>query len=97
MNPFFQQMLGAIARVVIVWIAARTGHDLTNDQAAQIVLEYVIPAAVLGWSLYQKYKGRQKLVTALATPGVMTEKQVERIISEGGAASVMTQKADPPQ
>lgn len=97
MNPFIKDTLTAVARAAVIWIAAKLGQDITSDQAAQIVLVYVIPAAMLIWSLYQKYTSRQKLATALASNVAMTEKQVENVVKSGGAASVLTPKHEIPQ
>lgn len=97
MNPFLQQLLGGFARVAIVWVAAQAGHDITDDQAAHIFLTYVVPIAVFLWSAWQHYRSRQKMTTALASGQAMSEKQVETVIANGGAASVLTPKTSVPQ
>src|SRR5262245_9450653 len=96
MNPFVQQVLGVVARGAVIWIGAKIGNTVTQDDAAQIVVQYVLPAAMLLWSVYQKYANRQKLVTALATPAKMREQQLEGPIKDGKAAAVTTQKHEIP-
>jgi hypothetical protein len=96
-NPFEEQALGSVVRVAIVWIAVHLGHTITNDEAAHIAVEYVVPVLVLAWSLWQKYRGRQKLLTAASLPLAVSERQVENVIKSGGAASVTTPKSVIPQ
>lgn len=97
MNPFLQQLLTKLAQFAVVWIAARLGQQLTTDQATQIVLEYVVPAVMAIWALWQSYRNRQKLTTALASSQPMSEKQIENVVKAGGAASVLTPKHEVPQ
>jgi type VI protein secretion system component VasK len=84
--PFIQQVLGALVRVAVVWVAgvlfARAGVTVTEDQIGQAVA-YLVPVVfVLGWSLYQKYRGRLKFLIAAGSPHVMTEHEVEAIVRD---------------
>ncbi len=84
MNPLLKEALESVARsllkVIAGYLVAR--NVWSNEQAAS----YIAPAAValvgLGWSLWQTYKSRRKLVTALAMPEGSTENDVKTIIKD---------------
>lgn len=97
MNPFVQQVLGGIARAAIVWVAAKFGQTVSDTEATRIFVTYLVPAAVMLWSVWQKYRSQQKLVTAAAAGKSVSVQQVENTIANGGAASVLTPKAAIPQ
>ena len=97
MNPFIRQILTTIARSAVIWLGARFGSEISNDDAMQIVIEYLAPVAMLAWSLWQKYKSQQKLNTSLASSKRMSERDVEHQIASGGGASVLTPKHEVPQ
>jgi hypothetical protein len=98
--PFVQQIVGVVVRVAVVflagWVAAHGGPTYTNDQIAKAVTEIVPVVAILLWSFYQKYHGRQKLLTALASNAGTSENHVEMLVSQGQAPSVMTPKHEAP-
>lgn len=96
MNPLLRQLLTSAARAAVIWVGARFGSTVSNDDAMQIVVEYLAPAAMLAWGLWQKYRSQQKLNTALASGKPQSEKQVELQIATGGAASVMASKHEVP-
>lgn len=99
MNPLLQEALGAIIR----WaLALGAGYLVragvwTDAQASTYVAALTLAALALGWSLWQKYRTRLKLVSALASPAVLSEKQVERNIAMGTAAAVSTPKNERPE
>ncbi len=101
--PFIQQILGVLIRGAVVWLAgylaAHAGITLSEDQIGSIVTYLVPVAAVIAWSLYSKYIGRQKLLTALSTHGIMTEHEVEAIVSDPAKPnpSVLTPKDEVPR
>ena len=97
--PFIQQTLGVLVRAAVVWIAARFGAELSEDQAVQWTAQILPIVLVIGWSIYSKYVGRQKLMVALASPQVMTETQVEAKVSDPvvPTPSVNTLKTEVPQ
>ena len=83
--PFVSQIVGVIVRAAVVWVAgylaAHANVTLSEAQIGQIVA-YVVPTlAVLAWSVYSKYLGRQKLLTAAAAAGA-TEQQVEQMVKD---------------
>ena len=93
MNPVISSSVGVVIRALL--IAAGAQGIFSDDQLGQIVSALTIVASV-AWSFYEKYRSRQKLVTALAS-GPTTERAVEFTIQTGGAASVMTPKDQTPQ
>lgn len=101
--PFIQQILGVFIRGAVVWaagyLAAHAGVTLSEDQIGSIVTYLVPVVAVIAWSLYSKYKGRVKLLTALGTHGVLTEHEVEAIVADPATPnpSVMTPKSAVPR
>ncbi len=97
MNPFLQQVLGTMVRTAIVWLAAKFGATLSDDELVQLTAQIAPVVAVVSWSLWQKYRGRQKLLTALASPTPATEAQIENLIALGNPPSVTTQKCEVPR
>lgn len=101
--PFIQQILGALVRVAVVWaagyLAAHAGITLSDSQIGSIVTYLVPVVAVVVWSLYSKYIGRQKLLTALGTHGLLTEHEVEAIVADPAqpTPSILTPKNEVPR
>jgi hypothetical protein len=101
--PFIQQIIGVLVRAVVVWLAgylaANADITLSENQIGQVVTYLVPVVAVLAWSLYQKYRGRLKYLTAAASRHVMTEHEVEAIINDPAAPnpSVLTPKDQLPR
>ena len=97
MNPFVLQLVNAAARAAVIWIGAKLGSNITDNDAGRIVVEYLVPVAMLLWSFWQKYTAQQKLVTALATPSKMSERQLENLIRDSQSVpSVSTVKQEVP-
>lgn len=100
--PFIQQIIGVLIRAVVVWLAgyltAHAGITLSEDQIGQIVTYLVPVVAVLAWSIYAKFFGRQKLLTAAASSKPMTEHEVEAKVKDPAVPtpSVMTAKSEVP-
>ena len=97
--PFIQQLIGAFVRAAVVWAAgylAAHGLTISENQTTQFIAWVTPVIATLAWSIYQKYRGRQKLMTALVTPATQTEHQVEAAVSAGAAPSVLTPKNQVP-
>lgn len=98
--PFVQQIVGVVVRAAVVflagWVAAHGGPTFTNDQVTKAVTEIVPVVAVLLWSFYQKYHGRQKLMTALASNAGSSENHVEMLVAQGASPSVLTPKHEAP-
>jgi len=92
MNPFLRQILGTLVRAAILWLAAKFGADISDDEAVKLAGQIVPILIVVGWSVYQKYRGRLKLLAGLASSHRMTEHEVEAIVSAGDAPAVSTPK-----
>ena len=100
MSPFLQQIVGTLVRAALVWLsawlAAHGGPTFTDNQIAKAVAELTPVALAIVWSIWQKYHGRLKLLTALASPQTMSEKQVELAVATGSSPAVNTPKTDVP-
>ncbi len=101
--PFVQQILGVLVRAIVVWLAgylaAHADVTLSENQIGNIVTYLVPVVAVLAWSVYQKYQGRLKFLTAAAAPYAMTEHEIEDIVSDPAipTPSVNTNKDEIPR
>lgn len=82
MSPLVVEALGSIVRAGLQILA---GYLVTAGiWQAEAAEKYVGAAALalisLGWSLWQKYSMRTKLVTALAMPSGASENQAKALI-----------------
>jgi len=96
MSPFVQQIIGALVRTAIVWLAAKFGSTISEDKAVELTAQIAPVVIVIAWSIYQKYRGRLKLLTAQVTPAGKSEAQIDAIVDAGNAPSVMTGKHEVP-
>lgn len=84
MNPLLVEAIGSILRAALNigagWLVA---HNIWQSSDAE---KYVGAAALalisLGWSIWQKYGMRSKLVTALAMPAGASENQAKAAIND---------------
>jgi hypothetical protein len=99
MPPILQEALGSIVRTGLVFLAAYLikAGIWTEEEAGRYITAGVVLILTVGWSLWQKYRSRQKLNVALATPHTMTEKAAEAAVARGEAPSVTTPKAEIPK
>jgi type VI protein secretion system component VasK len=101
MSPFLSQVLGVFVRAAVVWVAgylaAHGGVTLTEDQITKSVTYLVPVVGVIGWSIYSKYLGRVKFLTA-ASVAARSEREIEQIVSDPTVKnpSVMTRKDEFP-
>jgi hypothetical protein len=80
MNPMVQAVVGSVVRWGLGLLA---GHFMTtaiSDGDIKEVTGAIVAAIALGWSLYQKYHGRQVLVTALSS-GPMSEQTAKALVA----------------
>lgn len=100
MNPLAVEAIGAIVRWVLAigaGVIVERGIWTPEDSS-----KYVAAAALaligLGWSIYQKYGMRLKLLTALTSTTAMTEHQVEAKVANPSVInpSVTTPKTETP-
>ena len=96
MNPMLQEALGSIIRWALMFVAGwLVQHGIWSASNAQT---YVAGAAVailtLGWSLWQKYQARIKLLAAMASAVPTTEAGLEQRLAMQSivSPSVMTAK-----
>lgn len=99
--PFIQQIIGAAVRAFVMWVAgylAARGVIVSDDQTMQAVAWLTPLAVTLSWSIWQKYRGRQKLLTALGSTKPMSEEQAEERIADPATPtpSVLTPKGEVP-
>lgn len=99
MNPMLQEALGSIIRSGLMIFAGYlvTSGIWTPEAATTYVAGATVAILTLAWSVWQKYKSRIKLVTALASNQSMSEEKLEARIANVGAASVTTDKSAIPQ
>lgn len=97
---FWQQVIGALVRgalfILSGWLKAHGGPSFTDNQLAKAVAEATPVAVAITWSIYQKYKQRQKQLTAGALSQPASEAHVDMLVASGRAPSVMTQKHETP-
>lgn len=93
-NPMFAAALGSIIR----WALALGAGYLVRKEiwqpgdATLYVTAGATALTALVWSLWDKYYQRAKLVTALATPRVVSENTVEKMIDDKLAPPVSVPK-----
>lgn len=92
MNPLFGEILGSFIR----WALAIVGGWLvqqgiwTAEDATKWITGLTLTLVALAWSAWQKYGNRLKIVKALSTPGVMSEKSLEAAIADPTVANPST-------
>jgi hypothetical protein len=93
MSPMLVDALGSILRFLLAGVFGYLVEKgvWTGEQSATFLSAAVVGILALGWSLWNKYKSRIKLVTALASQP-STEAQIEKMVSSGDAPSVHTAK-----
>lgn len=92
MNPILQSALGSILRWGLAIFAGYLVKAGTWEatEAETYVGAAALALLALGWSLWQKYHARIKLLVALTLPHGSTEKDVNAKVAIGHFPSVMT-------
>lgn len=90
MNPLLAAALGSIIRSVLLMGAGYLVSKgvWTNAEAGTYVTAAASALLAIGWGQWQKYKSRQKLVTAMAAGHPISEQAVEHLIDSGVAPPV---------
>ena len=85
MNPILQEALGSLLRWTLMLGAAYIVKKgiWTEGDATKYVEAGVVALLTLGWSLWEKYKSRIKLLTALTMPIGSTENDLKAAVSTG--------------
>jgi hypothetical protein len=98
MNPILQSALGAILRHFLTigagYLVAR--GIWSQNESVDYVGAAVLAILGFGWTLYQKYVERQKLLTAIAMNAGSTEAEVEANVQKGIAPPVTTGRNEAP-
>jgi len=93
MNPILQSAIGSILRWALAIIAGyivKKGIWTATD-ATTYIEAGTMALLALGWSLWEKYSKRSKLLTALMLPAGSTENDVNAHLASGaGTPSVLT-------
>ncbi len=97
-NPLLAAAIGSVLRFVL---AAAFGflvqRGIWSEAEAALYLSAAVAGLLgLGWSLYQKYSSRLKLLTALAKPPATSEEQVEKMVAQGQAPPASLAKDEKP-
>ncbi len=92
MNPFIEKVIGGIVRAVVVWIAAKFGASLSDNEILQLTAEIVPLLLVLYWSFRQKLHAERVTLTAQAMRSGASREQVEAEVDRGNAPPVLTPK-----
>ena len=98
MNPFYRSLIMSLIRhgLTILGGALIARGVLTQADVTQYT-EALVPILIgLGGSFYKTYTDRQKLLTAIATPTVETEAEVELVMATGPVPPVTTAKTAVP-
>jgi len=84
MNPILVEAAGSIVRaglnVAAGWLVA---HGIwSSSDAEKYVGALALALVSVGWSLWQHWGMRSKLVTAMAMPAGVTENQVHELVKD---------------
>ena len=100
MNPLLVEALGSIVRAGLNIVAGYlvTAGIWTSGDAEKYVAAAALAVISIGWSVWQKYGMRGKLVTALALPSGVTENEAHRVWKDEGVKTppVTLPKDEPP-
>lgn len=97
---FVQQVIGVVVRAAIVWIAAwvaaHGGPQYGESEIAKVVAEATPVILVIVWSIWQKFKSRQKLMVAMASPSAVSENHLDLHVASVQPPSVLTPRREVP-
>lgn len=92
MNPILQAALTSIVR----WLLAVGAGYLvkakvwSDSDATTYVTAGALAIITIGWSLWEKYRERSKLLTALMMPALSTEDELKARVKTGVTPSILT-------
>lgn len=96
MNPIASAALGSILRWLLAlgsgWLV--TKGIWTEAEATTYITAAALGILSLGWSLWQKYKSRKTVLTALMMPQGKTEDDVTDFIKQGNVTPAITTPSD---
>lgn len=83
LNPLVQQLIGVLIRVILVGISGEaTVHAYENGEIDEMAKALAPGLIAVGWSMFNAYKGRKKLVTAMSLSTPVSENQLNHIIAQ---------------
>jgi hypothetical protein len=97
-NPLFEKIVGALLRWLLTFLGAQAvGLGIWNMEDNTAYVAGVAAALVaLAWSLWEKYRTRIQVVTALAMPAGTPQKVMETQVSSGDTPPATLDKARAP-
>jgi len=93
MNPLLQAALGSVLRWLLAILAGYLVKKgiWTDSEAATYVTAGALGLLSIGWALWDRYKTRVKLLTALSLPEGSTENELkDRMKTAAPKPSVLT-------
>ena len=98
MNPLYQAIVGSILRFILAYCAGYlVKHGLLEStDVKHWVAGISMGLLAIGWSLWQKYHSRVKVVTALAMPAGSTENDLNTQIITKATPSISTPENQTP-
>ncbi len=100
MNPFLQSLLAAGVRLALVWLSGHLGVQADAGQISAATAQILSTTIVLGtalWTVWSQYKAHQFAVTAQSMTHIATREEVNDVIANGCAPSVMTPANEVPK
>jgi hypothetical protein len=99
MNPLLQQAIGSVLRCLLAigagWLVKHGVWESTD--AKHYVGAASMALLAIGWSLWQKYHSRVKVLTALAMPQGSTENELNTQIITKETPPISTPVNTPPE
>ena len=99
MNPLLTQFLTAILRHLLmpVYVYLVAKGILTQTQAEEMTVGFIVFLIGLGWSLYSKYRSKRMENTRAAMLPGATLKEAKELIAAGTTASAITGADETPR
>jgi hypothetical protein len=91
LNPLIQKLLGSVVRLALVWLSAKFGATLSDNEIVQLTMD-IVPVLVLLWSFRQKIHSERVTLTAQTMRAGATRKEVLDEVKDGYTPSVWTPK-----
>ena len=97
-NPIKEMVLGIVRHLLTIagGVLIKDGLAVPGAFSPELIAGLAAALVGVGWSIYQKYHGRQKLLTAQVTPAGKTEREIEAIVNAGQAPPINTPKNEVP-
>lgn len=91
LNPLVQQLIGTLVRIVLVAISGeQLTHAIDEGKVDEIAKALAPGIIATGWAVYNAFKGRKKLVTAMGLTTPVSEHQLAHIIATSESTPSVT-------